>query len=373
MILLVISHTAHYRRPDGVLVGWGSTIQEINAVATSFSKVIHVACLHEGLVPDGMEEYDQGNIEFVPIPSAGGGGVRKLTNLLVAPMIVWRVFGALRRATVFQFRAPTSMGVYLIPLLTIFSRKRGWYKYAGDWSNPKPPASFAFQRFWLARLQRRKVTINGYWPGQPRHCLSFENPCLTRDDVARGRVAVSEKKYTTPYNFVFVGRLNQNKGADIFLRAMLLVANMGNVNHIHIVGDGPERDNLKNMLEGSALNVTFYGFLDRQSVFEVLTQSHILVLPSATEGFPKVVAEAWNCGCVPVVSQVSAIDQYVINKVNGFLIPASMRNAEGLWNILADLIRRGDVCEIAHRGNKEAYRFTYDYYLYRLFNEVIAQ
>jgi glycosyltransferase involved in cell wall biosynthesis len=148
---------------------------------------------------------------------------------------------------------------------------------------------------------------------------------------------------------------------------------MDYVGHVHIVGDGPERSNIKSLLDGSLLNATFHGFLDRDSVFEILAQSHILVLPSSTEGFPKVIAEAWCYGCVPVVSQVSAIDQYVINGVNGFLIPPENRNPDGLRNILVEMITRFDIRKIATQGYKEANRFTYDYYIQRLRNEVIVQ
>jgi len=190
--------------------------------------------------------------------------------------------------------------------------------------------------------------------------------------VVFGKSAILERRYKAPFNFVFVGRLNRNKGCSIFLRALLLLADMGNVGQVHIVGDGPERENLKRMLDGSTLNVTFHGFLDRHSVFRVLRQSDILVLPSSSEGFPKVVAEAWNCGCVPVVSQVSAIDQYITDKFNGFLIPPSLRNAESLRNILSDIIGSGQIYAMAKRGNRDVYKFTYDHYLERLFNEVIA-
>ena len=44
------------------------------------------------------------------------------------------------------------------------------------------------------------------------------------------------------------------------------------------------------------------------------------VLPSYSEGFPKVIAEAMNFGCIPIVSDISCIRQYIINGKNGFLI-----------------------------------------------------
>ena len=41
---------------------------------------------------------------------------------------------------------------------------------------------------------------------------------------------------------------------------------------------------------------------------------------TASEGFPKVIAEAINFGCIPVVSNISAIGHYVKDNVNGMYI-----------------------------------------------------
>ena len=45
--LVIISHTEHYVNSDGAIVGWGSTVNEINYLADYWSKVVHVACLYE--------------------------------------------------------------------------------------------------------------------------------------------------------------------------------------------------------------------------------------------------------------------------------------------------------------------------------------
>jgi glycosyltransferase involved in cell wall biosynthesis len=53
-------------------------------------------------------------------------------------------------------------------------------------------------------------------------------------------------------------------------------------------------------------------------VHDLLKLSHFLLLPSDSEGFPKVLAEAACYGVIPVVSSVSSIPHY-INESNGFL------------------------------------------------------
>lgn len=373
MTLLIISHTEHYYS-DGTIVGWAPTVQEINELASAFSRIIHVACLHrEKEAPLGYEPYTKENIEFVPIPSAGGKGLKKLTNFAVMPGIIQTVFRELRRATCFQFRAPTAMGLYLIPLLTLFSRKPGWFKYGGDWVSSSVPYTYAAQRFMLRYCQLRKVTINGVWPKQPGHCLSFENPCLTSNAIARGEEAFKSKQYAPPYNIAFVGRLTANKGVELMIRALAGLDDRSVIGQVHLIGDGPDREKLYALVNEFRLDVRFHGFLVREAVFDILNECHVLVLPSASEGFPKVLPEAWNFGCVPVVTRVSAIDQYLKEGISGFLIEASERSVPGIARRLSDVFARNDLRIIARNGRELVHRFTYEYYRKRVLEEILGK
>lgn len=99
-------------------------------------------------------------------------------------------------------------------------QKKGWYKYAGNWNQKKPPLGYALQRTFL-KNQSRVVTINGRWPNQPTHCLTFENPCLTNADRAIGMEVIKNKSYLLPYSFCFVGRLEDEKGYSELLTFLL--------------------------------------------------------------------------------------------------------------------------------------------------------
>ena len=50
MKLLIISHTPHYLK-EGQVVGWGSTVMEIDQLAKLFTEVTHLAPLHDGETP----------------------------------------------------------------------------------------------------------------------------------------------------------------------------------------------------------------------------------------------------------------------------------------------------------------------------------
>ena len=317
-VLLVISHTIHYLDDAGNPCGWIPTVRELDFLAGYFKKIIHLAVLaNHKKAPKGVCVYTATNIDFEPIPFYGGKNLKeKISVVTTMPQIIAKTRKLLRDVDVFQFRAPTSMGVYLIPYLTHFSKKKGWYKYAGNWKQENMPISYRIQKFLLEKTQSRPVTINGTWKNQKDNIFSFENPSLNLEDIEKG-IQVSKENIHEGLKACFVGRLVNYKGVDRIINAIDVLVNKG-VTEIIFVGDGPEKENYLKKVEKHSINIHFYGYLDREEVFDIYKKSHLIFLPSDSEGFPKVIAEAACFGCVPIVSDVSAIPQY-INDSNGYL------------------------------------------------------
>lgn len=371
MHLLIISHTEHYRS-NGHYVGWGSTVRELDHLAAHFGRVTHVACLYEEEpAPPSAVAYQNKNVRFVPIPGYGGSGWRAKARIFtVAPRIIATVLRELPHADVFQFRAPTAMGLYLIPLLSWLVTKKGWYKYAGNWAQEDPPLAYWLQRFLLKHLNRRKVTVNGRWPAQQSHIYTFENPCLEKADRNLGQKVLAQKNYAAPLTACFVGRLDEAKGVGRILEAAPQLYAKG-VRRVHMVGDGPLRAYYAERASASSIEFVFHGFLNRPAVFTLLEKSQLFLLPSNSEGFPKVIAEAANFGCVPLVSDVSSIGQYV-NNSNGYL----WRLEEGGFN---DFITKLPPLQYEVLKNKaiKAYHlvrnFTFSHYCQRLEKEIIKR
>jgi len=371
MKLAVISHTAHYKDNTGTFVGWGPTINELNHLAPHFEKIYHVAPLHNESVPSSSLPYTQSNIVFVPLQPSGGKRFKDKLNIIwQLPTTLKIIAATLKKVDAFQLRTPTGIGVYLIPYLTLFSKKKGWYKYAGNWKQQNAPLGYALQR-WMLIKQGRKVTINGKWPDQPKHCYTFENPCLMEVDRHEGSTVIEGKSYLPPYTFCFVGRLEDAKGVQRILDAIKGLKDTTFIKEIHFIGDGPRASIYQQQAKDLGLIAHFHGFLERTEVFNLYRDSQFLLLPSDSEGFPKVVAEGMNFGCIPIVSDVSSVGHYV-NSTNGYLIhPVSAKALRDIFKGLIE-VSSDSLKEKAVRGYEVAADFTFAQYNERIMNQIIA-
>ena len=271
----------------------------------------------------------------------------------------------------FQLRAPTYIATYLIPWFGLFSRKTGWIKYAGNWGEPNPPLSYRLQRFMISRIfKNRIVTINGKWPGQPKHCVSFENPCLTDEEIKSGRTACSKKDFSGTLNLLFVGRIEEPKESGRILKMITCLdpKTLLNLESLTLIGEGAW-ENYAELAASLNIKLIHLDGLPREELNAYYSKSHILLLPSDSEGFPKVVAEAAAFGCIPVVSNISSLGQY-INPENG-LIFTSLEPTVMAEDFSKMLIDRKKLKTKALGGIELARKFTYDYYNRMIIEKII--
>ncbi|MBR9859445.1 glycosyltransferase family 4 protein [bacterium] len=360
--LVIISHTEHFKDEEGNVLGWGSTVSELNNLSKHWNKITHIACLHEGVPIKGLMPYTASNFEYVSIPPFGGKSlVQKLSILIKFFTILKIIKPILKKASEVQLRLPTGIGVLLLPWFSFQKRPyKFWVKYAGNWVQKSPPLGYAFQRWWLQKnIAKCPVTINGAWPNQDSHLLTFENPCLTSEDLQEGKAILKVKQYDQPLQFCFVGRIAVNKGITRIISLIRSLDQDQKEYTFHFVGDGPmlaELNDLKQKL--NYVKIEIHGFLTRRSTFDIYKMSHIILLPSDSEGFPKVIAEAMNFGCIPIVSDVSCIGQY-IKATNGFL-----------WDISTDFTKffkdqdlsPGQLKSKSMPAHNCAKLYTYDHY-----------
>jgi glycosyltransferase involved in cell wall biosynthesis len=118
-------------------------------------------------------------------------------------------------------------------------------------------------------------------------------------------------------DFVFLGRLVSDKGADMCID---LINNLNQNHHksytLTIIGDGPEMEKLKNKVLELNLykQVSLLGFLPPASIQLELRQHHFLLVPSRwEEPFGIVVLEGMGCGCIPIVSDGGGLPDAVGN------------------------------------------------------------
>jgi len=120
---------------------------------------------------------------------------------------------------------------------------------------------------------------------------------------------------------LFVGNLVPTKQVDLLLRAYARVRDEIRM-PLTIVGDGPLRRPLASLAAslGVADTVGFLGVQSRRGVADLMGRAAALALPSSSEGWGVVVAEALARGTPVVASRVGGIPEIVGSEEGGILV-----------------------------------------------------
>lgn len=122
--------------------------------------------------------------------------------------------------------------------------------------------------------------------------------------------------------FLFVGRLKQQKGLTNMLEAFKMASLENDDMHLTVVGDGPQRDKLEKLVDDLNLagKVTFEGY--QADALPYYLRAKATLLTSFFEGFPNVLVESIAAG-TPVISFdcPSGPEDIIIPGVNGILVP----------------------------------------------------
>lgn len=166
--------------------------------------------------------------------------------------------------------------------------------------------------------------------------------CYKEEDRKKIQVSKNEKYV------VCVSRLSVEKGVDVFIKAINHIKqNLGHVKFL-ILGDGPERDNLNQLVNSLGLQdiIEFKGFI--KDVNYYIGISEFLVLPSHTEGLGLVLLEAIFHGKPVIGSNVGGIPEVILDKYNGLLFEDN--NHIELGNKILELLEND--CRLKEYGYK---------------------
>ncbi len=145
-----------------------------------------------------------------------------------------------------------------------------------------------------------------------------------------------DRKERTERWIVTSARLIPRKGIDLFMNACREIHNQGIPFHGHIIGDGPEQENLKAMATQFDIHmkVTFHGRMEREALARFLPQCDLFVLPSYAEGMSNAALEAMACGLPLILTDTGGSRELI--ESNGRIVPVG--DSETLTNAIADLL-----------------------------------
>ncbi|MBD3368721.1 MAG: glycosyltransferase [Candidatus Eisenbacteria bacterium] len=129
---------------------------------------------------------------------------------------------------------------------------------------------------------------------------------------------------------LYVGRLAPEKRIDLIRPVLDAVPG----SRLAIVGDGPIRDELERLFEGTPTR--FLGYLKGEDLATAYASSDIFVFPSENETFGNVVMEAMASGVPVIAARRGGPVEHVVDGRNGFLhTPGSVGELSGLVRLVA--------------------------------------
>jgi glycosyltransferase involved in cell wall biosynthesis len=161
----------------------------------------------------------------------------------------------------------------------------------------------------------------------------------------------------------WIGVLQATKNPAVLADAWRLAAGRTRAARLVVVGEGPLQHILDALVRDVPARVTRIPRLTPPEVAKLLDHSTVLAMSSTSEGFPRVIMEAFARGRPVVATAVGGIRDLVETGRNGVLVEPG--DAEGLAGALVRVLEDRELAERLSRGALEAaehLRWTPDRY-----------
>ena len=179
--------------------------------------------------------------------------------------------------------------------------------------------------------------------------LALPLPAVTviPNPVAPCARAAARAPRARPY-LLGAGRLTRQKGFDLLIRALALLARAAADVELVIAGEGPEEPALRRLAQELKVadRVTFTGRVAELGA--LMSECFAFVLPSRYEGFPNVLLEALACGAATIAADCpSGPREILAGGRHGVLVPCEDPEAlaQAVLSLRSDAKRHAQLCQ----------------------------
>ena len=322
MKFAIITHVIHGKEL-GNYFGYEPYVREMNLWIKNVSEVLLVAPLHSSPKNPIQEFYQHEKITFVPVANFDISSFKNsLHSLIVMPSIVWKIYQAMKKADHIHLRCPGNIGLLGCIVQILFPSKPKTAKYAGNWDlSTKQPLSYRFQKWILSNTfltKNMQVLVYGEWETSTKNIKPF----FTASYFEKDKIDVKPNDFNTTKKFVFVGTLSNGKQPLYAIQLIEGLHKNGNDVTLSIYGEGNEKESLENYIAKNNLEkiVVLKGNQNQETIKKAYSENHFVILPSLSEGWPKVIAEGMFWGCLPIATRVSCVPNMLENGKRGLLL-----------------------------------------------------
>jgi glycosyltransferase involved in cell wall biosynthesis len=162
-----------------------------------------------------------------------------------------------------------------------------------------------------------------------------------------------KNRYPTRRKVVgYVGRLNYEKGIQLFIESIPEVLRLAPELEFLVVGDGPARGWVEEEIRKTGLEsiVKLAGWAPHSELPFFLNQMRLVVLPSLTEGLPNVILEAMACGTPVLATAVGAVSEIIVDGKTGFII--KNKTPKSIAASIVEALKNPEIVAIALNARK---------------------
>ena len=338
MRFAIITHVTH-KFHDDQYFAYGPYVREMN-VWGEFVDTIEIVGPSANQIPDPIDlAYQNPNVLLSEIPAVDLLGSRSIVMALLSfPIIAFRIFRAMAKADHIHLRCPGNIGLIGCLVQILFPSKPKTAKYAGNWDPESPqPWSYRLQKWILGNTfltRNMKVLVYGEWPGSSKNIVPFFTATYRESDKEK----LSPRTFENGIRFLFAGSLASGKRPMYAVRLIENLKNSGYDVSLDFFGEGKLRDELERYISDKHLSefIILKGNRPEQEIRKAYKQSHFLILPSKSEGWPKVVAEAMFWSAVPLCTPISCVSWMLGKGERGALLSLDPENDQQILKKLID-------------------------------------
>lgn len=338
MIFVIITHVPHLLQKKQYFA-YAPYVREMNSWIRNADEVILVAPITKSAKATIDASYKHENIELMPI---AGFDVLSLKTILLSmykiPKISWQIYKAMQKADHIHLRCPGNIGLIGCLVQIVFPKKRKTAKYAGNWDpQSKQPWSYRLQKWLLSNTFLTKniqVLVYGEWKGRTKNIKPFFTATYSEAD----KLPFTQKNLERGISFVFVGALVKGKNPLYAIQLVEKLVQRGYTISLALYGEGLERKVLADYIISNGLEdyIELKGNQSQSVLKEAYQHSHFVILPSASEGWPKAIAEGMFWGCVPLSTAVSCLPYMLDYGRRGVLLEMDLEKDQAQMVLLLE-------------------------------------
>lgn len=155
--------------------------------------------------------------------------------------------------------------------------------------------------------------------------LNFPEEKVIINAISINEIKLKAEEKTAPFSgiqsFVSVGRLHYRKGYHKLIEAHAKLIREGYDHQILIVGEGEHRPNLEKLIKENKVENTFILLGNKMNPYPYIKNSDFFILPSESEAWPLVIAEALILKKPIIATDTGDISKMITDRKTGILIP----------------------------------------------------